>query len=270
MWQTIKAGWSIAWRQPFAVFALFLYNLAWGVVLYKLIQSIVLPLLHRYPGHELSPEALQLFWIEGQFRLMKTNLVEPYLWWALALIVLRMLIHPLLNAGVYYSLHHRELNAGYRFVEGIRKLTPSYLGLYILQLALSLAPLVPLVPHLEETFGKHSSYAGLGYAILPAVGLYLAYLFLIQLLFMHLQIGKVSGRSLPFTLFFTLRQLPVILLTALIVLAITTTLTALVYAASFLWAGFIALIGLQAYRLAQTFFKLWAICTQYALWEKKA
>ncbi|SDD19005.1 hypothetical protein SAMN02799630_02366 [Paenibacillus sp. UNCCL117] len=269
MWNRIKSGWSFACGQPFAVFALFAYHLIWGVALYKLVQSVLLPLLHRYPN-ELSPEAVQLFWIEGQFQLMKTDMADPLLWWGLALLGLRLLLHPLLNAGVYYSLHHTKLNAGYRFVEGVRKLSLPFFGYYALQLLLMLVPLIWLAPYLWGHFSKQASYVELGQALLPALLAYVGYLFLIQLFFMHLQIGLTRGRSPLFAAIFALRHLPAIVLAALIVLAITALAAAAVMASAFIWAGFLALVGVQAYRLAQMLFKVWAIGTQYALWAEKA
>lgn len=270
MWYWMKKGWAIAWEQPFAVFALFLYNLAWGVLTYKLVQSIVVPLLHRYPGKELSHEAAQLFWVEGQFQLMKTDLLVPYVWWAGALVGLRMLLSPILNAGIYYSLSRLELNAGYRFVEGIRKLALPFLGLYAMQTILSLAPLYWLVPHVLHQFGEQSSYADLGKALLPAASCFIAYVFLLQLFFLYLQVGKADGRSTLYTVLFVLRQAPMIILTALCVWAVTFIVSAAVMASAFIWAGLAALILFQAYRLLHMFLKMWAISTQYALWSEKA
>ncbi|MFB6365631.1 hypothetical protein ACFCP7_16465 [Paenibacillus elgii] len=270
MWNRIKKGWGIAWHQPFAVFVLFLYNLLWGVVLYKLIQSVVLPLLHRYPSGALPGESVRLFWVEGQFQLMKTDLIVPYLWTGLGLLGLRMLLHPALNAGVFYSLRHGELNAGYRFVAGIRKLYFPFLGLYALQLVLSLGPLYWLAPHAAKQYGIHLSYASLGQALLPSLALYAAYLFLLHLLFLFLQIGKADERSALYTLLFAFRYLPVIALAALAVASLSLVLSAAVMVSSFWWAGFAVLVLMQAYRLVQMFFKVWAIGTQYALWAEKA
>ncbi|NTZ19628.1 hypothetical protein EXW96_19295 [Paenibacillus sp. JMULE4] len=270
MWNRIKAGWTLAWQQPFAVFTLFIYNLIWGVALYKLIQSVVLPLLHRYPGSDLPVTASQLFWIEGHFQIMKTDLLEPFLWWGICLLGLRMLVHPLLNAGVYYSLQHRDMNAGYRFVEGIRKLSLPFFGLYFIQLALLLSPLYWLVPYTIELYGHQTSYISFGKALAPALAGYIAYWFVLQLVFLFLQIGKTDGRSAIYTLLFVIRHLPAIMLISLSVTGISLAVSAAVMAASFFWAGFLALIGLQAYRLVQMFIKVWAISTQYALWTEKA
>ncbi|UUZ91619.1 hypothetical protein LJK87_39455 [Paenibacillus sp. P25] len=270
MWNTIKKGWLLAYRRPFAVCALFVYNLIWGIVLYKLLQSIILPLLHRYPGQALSKEAAQLFWVEGQFRLLKTDMLLPYFWWGVGLLGLRMVLHPMLNAGVFYSLHRTELNAGYRFVEGIRRLSLPFFGIYALQTLLSLAPLYRIIPYAVEQYGKQASYMGLAKAILPAVGLYAAYLFILQLVFLFLQIGKMDGRSTLYTLLFFLRHLLPIVAAALSVLLMAFALSAAVLTSAYLWAGFAALLAVQAFRLVQMFCRLWAIGAQYALWSEKA
>ncbi|AEI46153.1 hypothetical protein [Paenibacillus mucilaginosus] len=266
----ISHGWSIAWKQPFAVIALFVYHLAWGVLLYKLIQSVVLPLLHRYPGEVLPREAVQLFWIEGQFQLMKTDLLQPYLWWALGLLALRAVLHPVLNAGVLYSLHNRDLNAGYRFVEGVRRLSVPFFSLYVLQLLMTLAPLYWLLPYAAGQYIKHSSYLSYGKALLLPLGIFILWVFLLQLLFLFLQIAKTAGRSSLYALIFVARHLPAILAAGAAVAVVSLLVSAAVMASSYLWAGFLALLGYQAYRLLQMFFKVWAIGTQYALWIEKA
>lgn len=270
MWNRIKTGWTLAWQQPFVVFSLFIYHFIWGVALYKMIQSVVTPLLHRYPGSDLPVTASRLFLVEGHFQIMKTDLLQPYLHWGLFLLALRMLFHPLLNAGVYYSLHHRDMNAGYRFIMGIRKLSLPFFGLYAIQLVLTLFPLYWLIPYTIGQYGQQASYIALGKALAPAIAGYIIYLFVVQLIFLFLHIGKTDGKSTLYTLLFVARHLPAIVLAALAVAGIGLAVSAAVMASAFFWAGFLALIGFQTYRLAQMFFKVWAIGTQYALWTEKA
>jgi hypothetical protein len=270
MWKLLKTGFIQAWHQPFSVCALFMYNLLWGLTLYAIVRSIVVPLLHRYPGPELSREAVQLFWLEGQFQIMKTELIHPYVWWGVALLLARMLLSPLLSAGVYYSLEHMELNAGYRFVRGIRKLVLPFLGLYIIQMLLTLAPLYILVPKVIEAYVTHASLSDVTWHLLPEMGSYLAYLFLLQTLFMYMQFGLASGKSLTAPLGVLVRNaLPVLLLGG-ITLVVTVAITALVMASAMVWAGFTALLGIQAYRLLHMFCKMWTITSQHALWNAKS
>ncbi|MCU6797181.1 MULTISPECIES: hypothetical protein [Paenibacillus] len=267
MWKLLKSGLMNAWNQPFAVCALFTYNLLWGLILYTAVRSIVVPLLHRYPSPELSREAVQLFWLEGQFQITKTDLIVPYLWWALALLLIRMVLSPLLSAGIYYSLEHTELNAGYRFVRGIRKLGLPFLGLYLLQIVLTVAPLYLLGTKVIEGYHSHASLTAIGWHLLPWLGIYVAYLILIQTLFMYMQFGLASGKSVLISCRLLVRNVLTILLLAIVTMSITFTLSALVITSALVWAGFAALVLVQAYRLLHMFCKMWTITSQHALWN---
>ncbi|WJH35770.1 hypothetical protein N6H14_07520 [Paenibacillus sp. CC-CFT747] len=141
----IKEGWKEAARQPFLLVLLFVYRLVWGIVLYRMVQSVVVPLMHRYAGG-ISKSQVQLFLAEGEFQLTKTDLSHSYLWMLLAVMLARMFVTPLLNAGVYYSLSHPHLNMGYRFFKGIRELGRSFFLLYLVQMLLTAAPAYFLLP----------------------------------------------------------------------------------------------------------------------------
>ncbi|MCS7464571.1 hypothetical protein N0M98_31225 [Paenibacillus doosanensis] len=270
MWKTVKNGWHLTWNQPFVVCTLFIYNLLWGLALYEMIRSIIVPLLHRYPGPELERQAVHMFWIEGQFQLMKTDLIDSYVGWGLCLLIARMLLSPLLNAGVYYSLQHTELNAGYRFVQGMREFALPFFLLYVLQIALQLAPLYWLVPKTVDIYGKHATIYAIAQEVLPLLIAYGVYTFLMQTVFMYLQFGRISGKSSLFALTLLLRNLfPILVLAAALLIVILAVSTA-VMASAMIWTGFLALLGYQVYRLIHMFCKLWAISTQYALWSAKS
>ncbi|SFL93259.1 hypothetical protein SAMN03159341_11237 [Paenibacillus sp. 1_12] len=269
MWKLLKNGFTNAWSQPFAVCALFTYNLLWGLTLYAAVRSIVVPLLHRYPSPELSREAVQLFWLEAQFQITKTDLIVPYLWWALALLLIRMVLSPLLSAGIYYSLEHTELNAGYRFVRGIRKLALPFLGLYVLQIFLTVAPLYLLGTKVIEGYQSHASLTAIGWHLLPWIGIYGVYLLLIHTLFMYMQFGLASSKSLLISCRLLVRNALTILLIAIFTLSVTFIISALVMTSAMVWAGFTALMLVQAYRLLHMFCKMWTITSQHALWNAK-
>lgn len=270
MWRPIRNGWTITWNQPFTVLTLFLYHLLWGLVIYKLVQSVAVPLLRRYPGAELPAEANRVFWAEGQFQFMKTDLIMPYVWTALALLVLRLLLSPMLNAGIYYSLLHPQLNAGYRFAAGIRRLTASYFVLYAIKLILAAIPFYWLVPYAVKQYNTHATLTDMGLGLLPGASLYLLYSFLLDIIFIYLYISKASERSLLYGILFLLRHLGKASFAALMIGLLAVVLSAAVTAASLVWAGLLALIGLQAYRLLSMFFSVWAISSQYALWSEQA
>ncbi len=80
MKQHLLQGWKLSTRHFSIVILLFLYQLLWGFFLYRCVNSIVMPLLKRYPDTMPSDSAVKLFLMEAQFRLVKTDLIEPYLW----------------------------------------------------------------------------------------------------------------------------------------------------------------------------------------------
>lgn len=269
MLKLIKDGWNIAWRQPFAVLTLFIYNLLWGLALFKMVYSIIVPLLHRYPSASLGREATQLFWIESQFRLTKTDMLHSYLWLGFGLLAARMLLTPLINAGLYYSLHHTLLNSGYRFVRGIRQLFFPYLGLYALQIALSLAPLYWLAPEAAHILSTHYTYESIVQSLLPIISVYLLYGYLLRLVCMYVQFALADGSSAWSGMFTMLRGLLPAVSVSVIMLLIGAVLTVTVLSVSLIWAGFFALILYQLYRLANVFCRVWSIASQYRIWLAK-
>ncbi|SEC22431.1 hypothetical protein [Paenibacillus sp. GP183] len=265
----LKSGFTMALHQPFAVILMFLYQAGWGVLLYKMIQSILLPLMHRYPGAEQPAFALKLFLAESQFQLFKTDLIQPYIWWLASLFVLRMLVTPLLNAGIYYSLAHPELNAGYRFVKGIRELSLRFFLAYIVQISLTLTPLFWLVPKFQTSWSTQSSYVSALTAIMPWLIAYLFYSYLLRLCFTYIQFTQVSRVPLLSSFSILLRHGGLILMIGIILLIFSGLLTGTVMTAAYIWTGFIALLIYQLYPFCNMFLQIWSLSAQFQLWSSK-
>lgn len=265
----IKSGFSAALRQPFATITLFLYQMGWGILLYKLVQGVLVPLMHRYPGGEQPKQALQLFLAEGQFQLVKTDLSHSYLWWLAALLFVRMLLTPILNGGVYYSLTHSQQNAGYRFFRGIKELIFPFLIAYLIRIALSLIPLIWLLPKAQLQFSKSASFEQAALELLPwLVGL-LIYGFLLHLLFMYVQFAIAANLGILSTVITFIRHsLPIIGL-AMILLLSSGLLAGIIVTATYVWAGLVALIIYQLFPLFHIFMQMWAITSQYQLLSAK-
>jgi hypothetical protein len=266
----IRKGLRSAFRQPFAVVCLFVYELLWGFYLYRYVQSFVSPLLHRYPGSALPASASQLFFAESQFRLTKTDLLEPYLWTLAGLLAVRMAVTPLLNAAVYYSLQRPDLNAGYRFFRGMKELGGPYFLLYAILVVFSAAPLPWLIGKAGALYEKHYLTSKMVVSLLPYAGAYLAYLFLLHLLFMYMQFGRAAGVRLIPTLLCWLGNGHRIVGIALAVGLVALLLGAAAAGASYVWAGLTALLVHQLYPLVRMVLKVWGIAAQHALWRDKA
>lgn len=265
----MKSGYRAALRQPFAVIVLFLYQMGWGALLYKMVQSVLVPLMHRFPGNGQPQQTLHLFLAESQFQLLKTDLSHSYLWWLAALLATRMLLTPLLNAGIYYSLIHTDQNAGYRFFKGISEMWLSFFLCYAVRIALSLLPLVWLIPKAESILAQGASYENVAVAMLPWLAGMLAYGFLMHLLFMHLQFALAAGSGILSTLLAFVRHLLPIAGIALLLLIGSGLLTGVSAIASYIWAGLVALLIYQLFPLFNMFLQMWVLASQYQLWSAK-
>jgi hypothetical protein len=270
MLRHLKNGFKTTTSHTFLLLVLWLYHFAWGFLLLLFVKSVVVPLMHRFPGQHLAPDASHLFMAEGQFRLMKTDISHTYLWLLLAFAAARMLLTPLLNAGVYYSIHNAHLNSGYRFLQGIRQLGRPFFGYYLIQMTLTLAPLYWLYPVAEKAFLKHGDYTSLGLALLPWIAGYVLYGFLLRLCFIYIQLGRTAEDTAGKSLLLFLRKLPVIAALALTIIALSGAATAAALSASLLWAGISALILQQLFHIVNLLFKLWAIAAQYHVYAGEA
>lgn len=270
MLRYIKEGFRTTYTHTFLLLVLWLYHFTCGFLLLMLVKSVVVPLMHRYPGGHLPSASSQLFLAESQFRLMKTDISYTYLWLLLALIAVRMAITPLLNAGVYFSLHNPQMNSGYRFFQGIKRLGRPFFGYYIVQMLLSLAPLYWLIPFAGNAFMQMRDYSSLALALLPWIGGYTVYCWLLRLAFMFIQLGKTAEATIWGSIVLFLRKFPVIATLALILLGLSGVVTVAALSASLLWAGLSAVLLQQLFHLAQMLFKLWTISTQYHVYAEHA
>lgn len=266
----IKAGWNTTRNHPWIISVLFLYQLIWGIFIFKFIQSIVLPLLHRYPGEELNETSLQIFLAESQFQLLKTDLAHSFLWIFLTLILVRMILTPLLNAGIYYSIHHPGTKQIGPFFQGIRAMGKPFAIIYSLQLLFLLSPLFGIYIYIKHIFVTQShNYESLFLAVLPFLLGYLVYGSFIRLYFMFIQFGKVSHSSLFNTIKMTFRYLlPIMGISSLLMLFLGL-ISLISLSISMVWAGFLAVLIHQLYHLVKVLFKVWEISSQYQLWSSK-
>ncbi|WP_127589182.1 hypothetical protein [Paenibacillus koleovorans] len=263
MLRHLKYGFKMTSSQHFLLLVLWLYQFAWGLLLMAFVQSIVVPLMHRYPSGHLSQSAVQLFLAEGEFQLTKTDISYSYLWTLLGLVVARMVLTPLLNAGVFYSIHNSHLNSGYRFFRGIRELGGSFTLYYLCQMALTAAPLYWIVPIAKKALVTVGSYEGLASALLPYVAGVAVYGYLIHLLFVYIMLGRTAETSTFESVRIFFSRFLVILLLASLLLLLSGLLTAITMSVSLLWAGLSAYILHQLFHVLKMLFKLWAVSSQY-------
>jgi len=269
MFHYVKTGWIAATKQPFIMLILFIYRLGWGLLLYGLIQSVIVPLLHRYPLSNASAGQMQLFYAEGQFRLLNTPLIHPISWVLFILLCVRMALTPLFNAGIYFSLQQTHLNGGYRFFKGIRQLGKAFVCYYVAQTVIVLSPLYWLIPHWAEMLINSDSLQSAAMSILPELLVYLMFGSIIYLVFMYLQFGIAQSCPWHRSLVVILGNLIPIAGIWLILFIVLLILSLLSVTAIWIWAGFWTLLLYQIYRFALTFLNLWGISAQFMLFSAK-
>lgn len=264
----VIAGFHAARRQPFAIGALFLFHFFWSMWLYRFVEDRVIAVMRRFPPPEFSGERVELFLNESALLLFKTDLAAPTLWALAAFAAVRLLVLPLLHAGVYESLH-RQGPRGTVFIAGIRKHGGVFALLALLRAALTVLPLYWVLPYGWARLLDADSFTALAVSVLPLlVGLTL-YGGLIKLLFMYAQFGRTAETGMLGSLWLALRRLLPVSAIALTVYAAALLAGTLVFSAAVFWAGFAALLLHLAYPLLKMLLKVWDIAAQHQFWREK-
>ncbi|QAY67374.1 hypothetical protein [Paenibacillus protaetiae] len=266
----LKQGWRLAVKHMYIIVFLFIYQLIWGFFLYRYLDSAISPLLQRWPAESPSHSAVQLFLSEAQFRLLKTDLATPYLWTLGGLLAARMLMTPVLNAGLFHSIHYaKDDNSGTRFFQGIKKSWKKIVLLYVIQAALAIAPAFWLLPRGFKLLWTSSSIQELLSQALPWAAAWLLWGFALHLISLAMQFGAVSGAG-PFkALGQALTRLIPYLAVTIAMWGISAVCGLLLTGVSLIWAGLIALILHQSYSFIRTLLKVWTVASQYECLQAK-
>jgi hypothetical protein len=271
-------GWRLSLNHFHLVLLLFLYQLVWGLLIYRTMDNVVAPLLKRLPPAEMVNASSGVldsiksqFLAEAQFQLFKTELAYPYLWMLGGLLAARILLSPLFNAGLLYSMHQRGQGSGKSsFLTGIRKKWLPVSLLYWLQTILALLPAWWLLPRGLQTALHSASASEAAAALLPGAALWLVWGALLSLLFLAMQIGTVTEEGIWPSLWHALKRfLPYAGLT-LAMWGIGLLASFTVSSLSFLWAGLVALFVHQGYYLAKTLLKVWTMASQLQCLQSRA
>jgi hypothetical protein len=262
-------GWDMTVRHKYVGVLLFLYRLLWGFFLFRLFDAAVTPVLARYPDLHPNADAIPMFLIEAEFRLLRPGPPDPLLWMLICLLLARMVVTPVLQAGIYYSFHHAGDTASTRFWTGIRKAWKSVVLLYWLKNALILFPALWLLPLAKDRFLQAGSVGHWMQELLPYAGVWLIWGFAVHLLFQFLSFGAASGEGISKSMKLAFSRTAGPLLTVSLALAgMGLAASAAVSAATLLWPGLAAVLIHQSYQLVRSLLSLWTAASQYAVWKE--
>lgn len=263
----IRKGWTVTLRHKYALVVLFLYRLLWGFFLYRFVDSIVSTVLSRYPDPHPNGGAARLFLIEAQFRLLKTDLVDEVLWMLAGMLLLRMIVTPLLNAGLYYSFQHADDREGTRVLTGIRSAWKPVTLLYWIENALALLPGAWLIPMAKASYLSGAAEDAWLRELLPYAGAWIVWAFLLHLLFVFMQFSAAAKDGLLSGIGRACRRALPLLAVSLLLFAAGAFASLVVTASSLFWTGFLTVALHQAFQLVRSLITLWTAASQHQLWK---
>lgn len=268
----IYGGWKSIREQFYVVIILFLYQLLWGYFLYRFVQSALVPILMRYPDPAPNNQSQLLFYVEGQMNLTESSTVHYYLWMLLGMLVFRMLLTPLIHAGILHGLHQeREGSRGLFFFRGIKQLWKPVLLFYIIEILLIAAPAYWIIPKMMNIGLAALQFREIGVIVpaIPYVLLWLFYAYLVHQLLLYLLFAKTGKRQLLSSLLLCLRHSLSVISISLLLGGVSLVLFGLSTGISLLWTGLFGLILQQAHHFISCILKMWHITAQYQLWNDK-
>lgn len=270
----IRNGWGLVRSQITSVIILFLYQLLWGVFLYRLIHSAVIALLTRYPEPPPNELSRVLYLIEGQFALGHSAEIHRYFWLLIGMAALRLLLTPFFQAGILYGLRTpEERGTGLPLFRGMKEFWKPVTLFFLLEMVLLALPALWVVPELYALLPRIVSAGGQLVPLLMACGyllIWIAYGWLIRQILLFAQFGYLFKTSVWASLLISLRHIGPGLTISLLLGVFGTTLFLTFGTVSWIWTGLLALILQQAYPLIRSLFQIWAITSQYQLWQKKS
>ncbi|PYE42740.1 hypothetical protein HUB98_17600 [Paenibacillus barcinonensis] len=269
----IREGWFLVRQHMFIAALLFIYQLIWGYFIYRLIQSAVVPLLLRYPTEDAGELSTLLFKMESQLSLSGPE-VQRYLWILGGMLLLRMLISPLFQAGLLYSLQH--FNASEEripFVRGIKQLWKPMLLLHTVRTLLLVLPGYWLIPKLYSILMDSFHSLHLLLPALPYAAGWIIYGWIVHHTMLYMQFGASAsegegGIHGTFKgLWIAVRRIFMIIGIALMLGLIHLLIFGAFTSASWFLTGLAGLILQQSYPLARSLLSLWKVCTHFRVWQ---
>ena len=266
----IANGWISIKNQFYVVIILFLYHLLFSYFLYRLVQSVVVPLLQRYPDPPPTELSHILYYVEGQINLAHSHTVHNYLWILLGMLLFRMLLTPFIHSGIFYELQQeRKGEVGIFFFKGMALHWKPVMLFYWCEALLVLLPAYWLVPKLYTLAINSYMSPSLLFHAIPYVLGWGIYRYVIHQLFLFMQFAKIENAGIFTSAWLCLRHALSVVGISLILGFFSLLLFCLFTGISLAWSGLLALILQQAYPLISCVFKMWRISSQYDLWFSK-
>lgn len=266
----IANGWISIKNQFYVVIILFLYQLLFSYFLYRLVNSVVVPLLQRYPDPPPTELSQILFYVEGQLNLTHSQTVHNYMWILLGMLLFRMLLTPLIHSGIFYGLHQEQKGeTGLFFFKGMALYAKPVMLFYWSETLLVLLPAYWVIPKLYTLAISAYMTPSILLQAIPYVLGWVIYRYVIHQIVLFMQFGKIGTTGILSSALVCLRSaLPVVGI-SLILGVLSLLFFCLFTGLSLVWSGLLALILQQSYPLIACLFKMWHITSHYHVWHSR-
>ncbi|MDP5274676.1 hypothetical protein [Chengkuizengella axinellae] len=266
--KTIKEGWDTTNQLMGYILLFSMYQLIWGIFLYRWIQSIVHSISQRIPISEIK-DAQQLFMIESGYLISNVDFIINHLTPLIILLSLRWVLSPLLNAGLFYTIHYKHQESSRSlFFQGIVKQGASFLFISFVHLVLLAVPLYWFISFIKNKLATLTSLESIFFNFVPLVLVFVVYAWFIHIVVIYMQWRKTTHNALLPPIFFIFKHFLFLIGFSLIMLLLLGLSKILFSSVSIFWAGLFAIIMHQVQYYFSTYFKILEVNIQYHFWTK--
>ncbi|WP_235439986.1 hypothetical protein [Paenibacillus sp. DMB20] len=203
--------------------------------------------------------------------LTQGDLIRTFAWLLIGMLLIRMVLTPLIHAGIYYNLHQEAKGErGLFFFQGMKRLWKPVTLFYILETLLVFAPAYWLLPKITPTLLAAVREPSVLMGAVPYIACWLLYACLIRLVLLYMQFGKTSGNGIFSAVIICSRHIGKAAALTLSIGGTAVVLQLLFSGFSLMWAGLAGLILQQASYFIGSLFQLWGIAAQYHVWSNHA
>ncbi|MNO67308.1 hypothetical protein D3C76_581130 [compost metagenome] len=270
----VRNGWSLVRNQFPSVIILFLYQLLWGLFLYRIVDTGVTTFLSRYPDPPPTGLSRILFILEGQYELLHSSEIHTYFWLLIGMAAIRILLTPFIQAGILYGLTPIDSRKpGLTLFRGMKEFWKPVMLFFLLELVLISLPLVWMLPKLYALWPS-LIYTGGGISPILKSCAYLlgwfCYCFVIRQCLLFTQFGYLFKTGPWGSLWLGIKHI----LQGIVIFLILGGTIAVIFlifgSISWVWTGLFALILQQTFPFFRCLFNVWGITSQFQLWHSKS
>ncbi|WMT41105.1 hypothetical protein RE628_00135 [Paenibacillus sp. D2_2] len=229
----------------------------------------------QIPRSPPNPLSQALFLLEGPNELKHSSEIHLYLWLLLGMTLIRLLVTPLLQAGVLYGLMPKEeRKSGLPLFRGMKEFgRPVFLFLFI-ELVLISIPLIWILPHVQGILPDLLRSGTIQVTPILKVSAvlfaWMIYCWFIDQCLLFAQFGYLFKRGLWGSILIGVKYVLPGAGISLILGAFALILFIIFGSVSWIWTGLLALILQQSYPFIRSLFRVWGLTSQYQLWEIKS